>query len=193
MKKLIYSFAVFALSGIILSCSGDEAVEETSETSETEEIIEDPCPEASDLSVNFNAKSQGMDTSLFTNDGAFEVKQTSIVHFHDSTMVLKIDNYEGSRETAQDIELYISLYTRKGEVLGEGEYGMDMQKSRSTNLLIYVGEGMLVCPIHLSEGAVNISSYSKEKVCGSIDISLDDASGKYGEVAVSGDFIVEEQ
>ncbi len=192
MKKLNYSLCTLLFVGLMFSCGGDdEPVDKDVSNGTIEEVVENPCPDENALSVNFNAKSQGIDTSLYQNDGAFEVVQTSIVHFHDSTMVLKIDNYDGARESAEDIELYISLYTRKGEVLGEGEYGLDMQNSKSTNLLIYVGEGMLVCPVHLSEGSVIVSSYSKEKVCGSIDIKVNDTNGKYGEVNVSGDFIVE--
>lgn len=194
MKKLIYSFSAIIIASTFYSCSGDaDASGEDTPTINEEEVFVDPCPVENNLNVTFNAKSQGNDTNLYTNSGTFEVAKTNIVYFHDSTMVLKIDNYEGSRETPQDIQLYISLYTRQGEVLAEGDYPLDMKNSRSTNLLIYVGEGMLICPMHLGEGLVSITSYSKEQVCGSIDISLNDSADKYGEIAVSGDFIVEKQ
>ena len=195
MKKLIYSLTALLIASTLFSCSGEaETSDNESTTTSEEEVIIDPCPSENSLFVNFNAKSQGSDTTLYSNGGGFEVAKTNIVYFHDSTMVLKIDNYEGSRKTPEDIELYLSLYTKNGEVLGEGDYVQDMSQSRSTNLLIYIGEtGMLVCPVHLGEGSVTVTSYAKEKVCGSMDISLNDVSGKYGDLSVSGDFIVEKQ
>ena len=176
---------------ILTSCGGEETTTNNESNENTEEVVTDPCPTENDISVNFNAQSTGTDTSVFVNDGAFDVAQTSLVYFHDSTIVMKIDNYDGSREGAEDIELYVSLYTKNGEVLGEGDYSFDYQENKTANLLIYVGQGMLTCPTHLTKGSVNVTSYSKEKVCGSMDISMDDSGGRYGSIDVKGDFIVE--
>ena len=177
---------------IILQACGDSSNTDNGQDNGTPETVEtDPCPESNELSVSYNAQSKGTDTSYYQNDGDFTVAQTGLTYFHDSTIVLKIDNYEGRREGPEDIELYLSLYTKNGEVLGEGEYGFNYKENKTANLLIYVGEGMLTCPTHLSEGGVTVTSYSKEKVCGSVDINMNDTAGGYGSISVQGNFIVE--
>ncbi|MFT4601236.1 MAG: hypothetical protein ACI857_001414 [Arenicella sp.] len=191
MKRTYYLGLIAFTTVGLLSCGGDETTTITDETV-TDEVFVEPCPESCDLTVTYDTQSRGSDTSTFVYDGSFDVVQTSIVYFHDSTMVLRIDNYEGRRESADDIELYVSLYTRNGEVLGEGEYGVDIKESRNSGLLIYPGKGgMLVSPSHLLEGSITITSYSKEKVCGNMNISMNDEAGTYGSIAASGDFIVE--
>lgn len=188
MKTVFKSALMFSLLALI-SCGGEE--ESSGETSETNEEVVDPCVDATSLNVEFDAQSRGSDTSYYSNDGAFDVVQQDIIFFHDSTIVLKIDNYEGKRETGDQIELYISLYTKDGKVLQEGEYPLTPGESMSSNILIYVGTGMVVSPGHIAEGKVSVSSYSKEKVCGSLELSMNDDT--YGTVNLSGDFSVEAQ
>ncbi|MDD3685264.1 MAG: hypothetical protein PHE56_00720 [Bacteroidales bacterium] len=178
--------AVFTLA----SCGGS-----TEKKTEEEKPV---CEGKNEIAITIQDYYYSMSDTLVYTTPNFEVKHSEYQWINDSTVVLKLSNYEpkdltGARQESQ-IDLNIELNARKGKKLEPGYYGYHSYEeglwSRVTMTTAYGTVWFNWNAGMPEQGGVTIEHVDEDAVCGTLALNVEaPESSMIGIVRVNGTFV----
>ncbi len=190
MKRnfLLLGFAaIFALA----SCGG-------AKESKKEEEKKPVCEGKNEIAVTIQDYYYSMSDTLVYSTPEFEVKNSEYVWINDSTVSLKLSNYDpkeliGARQEDQ-IDINIELNARKGKKLEAGYYGYHAYDSglwsRVTMTTAYGTVWFNWNAGMPEQGGVTVEYVGEDAVCGTLALNVEEPeSSMIGIVRVNGTFV----
>ena len=178
--------AVFALA----SCGGS-----TEKKTEEEKPV---CEGKNEIAITIQDYYYSMSDTLVYTTPNFEVKHSEYQWINDSTVVLKLSNYEpkdltGARQESQ-IDINIELNARKGKKIEPGYYGYHSYEeglwSRVTMTTAYGTVWFNWNAGMPEQGGVTIEHVDEDAVCGTLALNVEaPESAMIGIVRVNGTFV----
>lgn len=189
MKKnilLLGLAVVFALA----SCSG---AKENNNKEENKPV----CDVENSIAITIQDYYYSMiDTFVYTTPN-FEVKHSEVNWFNDSTVSIKLSNYDPDDLTAtpqlEQIDLNIELNARHGKKLEPGYYGYrDYESGLWAGVTMSTAYGTVWFNGN-DQGGVTIEHIAKDAICGSLELNVDSPeSPMIGTVKLNGTFVYKE-
>lgn len=177
---------VFAMA----SCGGS-----SDKKTEDEKVV---CDVKNEIAVTIQDYYYSMSDTLVYNTPNFEVKHSEYQWINDSTVSLKLSNYEpkeltGARSEKQ-IDINIEINARKGKKLDPGYYGYHAYEgglwSRVTMTTAYGTVWFNWSMGQKDEGGVTIEYVDKDAICGTLALNVEEpTSSMVGIVRVNGTFV----
>ncbi len=203
-KRLIYiTLALFSIG--MVSCGAEEseseeqdgeAKEETKEGETVQEeappAFEDICTAATEVFLQVENYEYGL-TEPFTFNGNFEVKRSQWTVLTDSTAELKLYNYDLGEETENNLEVYVTLNAKNGNVLDPALYPyQDWDKDYWSKVNVIAPQGTVwfnwVSGMP-DQGNVQIDFLDKDHVCGKFMLEVNQPDNNtIGHVVLNGTF-----
>ncbi|CAG5077869.1 hypothetical protein [Parvicella tangerina] len=207
MKKQLTLIVLAAFTFGMVSCGGGE--EESAEkegkegttTTETnveetvEEVaptFEDVCTAATDIFLQVENYEYDL-TEPFTHNGAFEVKRSQWSVLTDSTAELKLYNYDLGEDTGNNLDIYVKLNAKNGNVLAPAMYPyQDWENDYWAKVNIISPQGTVwfnwVSGMP-EQGNVQIDYVDKDHVCGKFMLEVNQPDNTtVGHVVLNGSF-----
>ncbi len=192
MKKNLLLIAV-AVAFALVSCGGS-----TEEKKTDEEVQEPVCEIENSIAVTVQDYYYSMSDTLIFNSSDFEVKASEYNWINDSTVSLKLSNYEtkdlvGAR-SADQVDINIEINARNGEKLEEGYYGYhtyDAGKWSRVTLTTAYGTVWFNWVMGMPEqGGVTIEHIEKDAICGTLALNNEKPENEMiGIVRINGTFV----
>lgn len=203
MKKSLIYLAFAGMSVFAVSC-GNEANEEAKEGSETgettqqvveEEVLptfEETCQSATDVFLQVEGYEYGL-SEAFTYNGKFDVKRSQYVVLNDSTAELKMYNYDLGEDTGNNLEIYVKLNAKNGNVLNAENYAYQDWESNywsKVNIISPKGTVWFNWVSGMPEqGTVKIDFVDADHVCGNFMLEVNKPENNtIGHVVLNGSF-----
>lgn len=205
MKKyFIYLTLAIPLIGMV-SCGGAEetstsedgeaSTEETTEEVVEEEVqptFEEICTAATDIFLQVEDYEYGL-TEAFTYNGTFEAKRTQWTVLTDSTAELKIYNYDLGEDTGNNLEIFVALNAKNGNLLSPAQYPyQDWENDFWAKVNVIAPQGTVwfnwVSGMP-DQGTVQIDYVDKDHVCGQFILEVNQPDNNtIGHVVLNGAF-----
>ena len=196
MKNCLILLAIASVF-VLMSCGGVKDEKESDK-----DVVAPICEMENSISVSVQDYHYSMSDTLKLDLTDFEVKASDYMWIDDSTVSLKISNYTieellGSK-TPEQLDIIIDINARKGEILEGGYYGYQAYEegkwSRVTLLTAYGTVGFHSLPDMPDEGGVTIEHISKDAICGTLAINVDNPEDPMiGTVKLNGTFVHKEK
>ncbi len=193
MKKqtiILMLLGAFALA----SCGGSS----NKNNGSTEEDQKPVCEVSNEIAITVQDYYYSMKDTLVFTTPKFEVKNSEFQWINDSTVSLKLSNYEpkdlqGERSESQ-IDLNIELRARKGKKLEPGYYGYhDYESGMSSSVTLTTAYGTVWFNWFSGmpdQGGITVEHVSKDAVCGKLALNVEKPdSPTIGIVRVNGTFV----
>ncbi|PLX06337.1 MAG: hypothetical protein C0596_17865 [Marinilabiliales bacterium] len=190
---LIGLATVFALA----SCGGASEEKTTDEEQDKAPV----CEVENGISVTVQDYMYSMSDTLVLNMAEFEVKTSDYKCINDSTVSLKLSNYEvadlvGAR-TPEQVDINIEINARNGEKLEGGYYGYhayDTGKWSRVTLTTAYGTVWFNWVSGMPEqGGVTIEYVGEDAICGTLELNNEKPDNDMiGIVRVNGTFVYKE-
>jgi hypothetical protein len=190
MKKNLLLIGIIAAFALV-SCGG------ATEEKKTEEV-KPVCEIENSIAITVQDYYYSMSDTLVYNTPEFEVKASDYKWINDSTISLKLSNYEvkdlvGSKSEDQ-MDINIEINARNGEKLEPGYYGYhayDTGKWSRVSLITAYGTVWFNGVPEMEErGGVTIEYVSKDAICGTLALNVDKPENDMiGIVRINGTFV----
>lgn len=190
MKKTYFLTALIAVFALV-SCGGGAK----KDNKDDEKAV---CGGKNAIAITIQDYHYGMSDTLVFATSDFVIKNSDFKWLNDSTVSLKLSNYEQKElvgERAEDqIDLNIELRARKGKKLSPGYYGyMDYESGMSSSVTMTTAYGTVYFNWFSGmpdQGGVTVEHVSKDAVCGTLALNVEKPdSPTIGIVRVNGTFV----
>lgn len=188
MKKNVLLLGLASVF-VLASCGGSD------KKTEDEKIV---CDLKNEIAVTIQDYYYSMTDTLVFNTTNFEVKHSEYNWIDDSTVSLKLSNYEpkdlvGAR-TEKQIDINIDINARKGKSLEPGYYGYHAYEnglwSRVTLTTAYGTVWFNWSYGQKEQGGITIEHIDKDAVCGTLALNVEaPKDSNIGIVRVNGTFV----
>ncbi len=192
MKKSLFVIGIL-VSFALISCNGNSKKDENKD--KKEEVF---CEVENDISIRLKNYMYQMSDTLELNIDKFEVKSSEYTWINDSTISLKLLNYDKSEmlaeRTEDQIDILVEIGTRDGKKLEEAYYGYHEYESgrwAGVKLITAYGSVYFNWVAGMPEtGGVTIEHIGKDDICGTFSLNTEKPDDPVmGIVKLNGTFV----